>query len=117
MPGPSGKADVLQNEAVYMARRVFGVALRSSDAVRYAEAHPVLGIEAGEDASQLDLIRRALAHDADLEAMEFALRLSNRRNVLTKKLHILAFLIESDPAYVGRFLNETNTRTRAFVTL
>ena len=59
----------------------------------------------------------AMAQDADLEAMEFALRLSNRRNVFTRKLHVLAFLIESDPRYVGRFLNDTPRRAGAFLSL
>jgi hypothetical protein len=116
MPGSPGN-DALQDEALYLARRVFGVALRPADALRYAEAHEVLGLDAAADVSQRDLLRRAMAQDADLEAIEFALRLSNRRNVFTKKLHILAFLIESDPRYVSRFLNDTPRRAGAFLSL
>jgi hypothetical protein len=84
MPGHTGN-DALQDEALYVARHVFGVALRPADAVRYARAHEALGLDRGADASQIDLLRRAMAQDADLEAMEFALRLSNRRNVFTRK--------------------------------
>ena len=117
MAGQTGQADALQDGAMYVARHVFGVALRPTDAVRYARAHEALGLDRGADASQIDLLRRAMAQDADLEAMEFALRLSNRRNVFTRKLHVLAFLIESDPRYVGRFLNDTPRRAGAFLSL
>jgi hypothetical protein len=117
MEGRAGHADALRDEAIYMARQVYGVALRPADAIRYAEAHAALGLDRGADAAHLQLLRRAIADGADVEALEFALRLSNRRNVLTKKLHVLAFLIESDPRYVGRFLNDSPRRARAFVSL
>lgn len=111
-------SDDLRTEAVFLARRAFGFELRASDAVRYAEANVVLGICHGDaDGSQERLMRRAIAQDSDVEALEFALRLSNRRNVFTKKLHVLAFLIESDPRYVHRFLNDTPSRARAYLTL
>lgn len=108
----------LRTEAVYLARRAFGLELRPSDAARYADANVDLGIEQrGHEGSQERLIRQAIAQGADVEALEFALRLSNRRNLLTRKLHVVAFLIESDPQYVGRFLNDRRSRTRGFLAL
>jgi hypothetical protein len=111
-------ADDLRTEAEYLARRAFGVALRASDAVRYADAVVVLGVAKGDvDGSQERLLQQAIAQDADVEALEFALRLANRRNVITRKLHVLAFLIESDPRYAQRFLNDTPSRARACLAL
>jgi hypothetical protein len=111
-------ADDLRAEAEYLARRAFGVALRASDAVRYADANLVLGLGDGAgDGAQERLLRQAMTRHADVEALEFALRLSNRRNVVTRKLHVLAFLIESDPRYAPRFLNDTPSRARAYAAL
>lgn len=111
-------ADDLQTEAEYLARRAFGVILRASDAARYADATVALRITHGDvNGSHERLLQQAIAQDADVEALEFALRLSNRRNLITKKLHVLAFLIESDPAYAPRFLNETPSRARAYAAL
>ena len=108
----------LRAEAVFLARRAYGVDLRPTDAARYADANLVLGIDAAEaDGAHERLLRQAIARDADIEALEFALRLSNKRNLITRKLHVIAFLIESDPRFASRFLSDTRSRTRAVVAL
>lgn len=106
MGGPA--ADDLRAEAVFLARRAFGVTLRPEDAGRYAAAHDALAITSDPDADRDHaLLRRAMARNADIEGLEFALRLRRRRNVLTRKLHVLAFLIEADQANAPRFVSET----------
>lgn len=108
----------LRTEAVYLARRAFGVELRATDAARYADATAVLAIARSDrDDAQDRVLRQAVSRNADVEALEFAWRLLDRRNVVTRKLHVIAFLIESDPRYVRRFLNDTRSRTRAFLAL
>jgi hypothetical protein len=108
----------LRREAEYLARSVFGLGLNSADAERYANADSALAIASHDpDGSQRALLTRAIDDRLDLEAIELVLRLSNRRNVVTMKVHVLAFLLESDPRHVRRFLADRPQRVRALLSI
>jgi hypothetical protein len=110
--------DDLVAEAVFLARRAYGVALSARDAERYVEAHAALRLMSGTGAAAQDrLVQQAISRGADVEALEFAWRRSDRRNLLTRKLHVLAFLIEADPRYATRFLNDRPRRAHAILSL
>lgn len=54
---------------------------------------------------------------ADLEALEFAWRRSDRRNPLSKRLAIVLYLAEATPDGYAAFVNESEARLGAWLSL
>lgn len=59
----------------------------------------------------------AVEGDADLEALEVALRLAGGDHVLVRKVRLLVALAEASPAYFDVFVNERPRRLRAWAQL
>ena len=65
------------------------------------------------DSQALSSIETILFCGLDVEAVEYALRLRDRDNVLTKKIQILFYLVEVRAKYFGYFFNCRTNRIRA----
>jgi hypothetical protein len=118
LPDNADEEERTRNEGAQLARAVFGIELSLDAARRYSDAIRVLGVGNGDGAaSDANLLARAIARGADLEAIELALRLTRRQNAITHRVHILSFLIESDAKHAERFRNTDRARLRAFRSL
>ena len=60
---------------------------------------------------------RAVELNADVEALEFVWRLRDRKNVITRKLHLAAYLYETEPKYHDLFHNHRQSWLAGFITL
>ena len=90
----------------------FGV---PSDRVKnsYASAHKVIfGQERqnGRPGISEQLAAKAIRCGRDVEALEYALRRYDRYNALTKKVHLLAYLLEATPSYYEVFHSRRTAR-------
>lgn len=66
---------------------------------------------------QKKILRRAITARRDLEALEYAWRLVRPDNLLTKKIHIFMYLLETSPNHYHEFVNDKKQRTKAFLLL
>lgn len=108
----------LSREAVYLGRQVFGVDLPSSVVGAYMRANrQLLAGESARDAALNRALERAVREGRDVEALELVLRLRRRDNLITRKLHALSYLIETEPRFLPLYLNERRVRVRAWAAL
>lgn len=108
----------LRREAVYLGRQVFGVDLPSSVVKRYIRANrQLLAGEFPGDAALRSALERAVRERRDVEALELVLRPRRRHNLITRKLHVLSFLIETEPRFLPLYLNERRARAWAWTAL
>lgn len=94
----------LNAEADYLHRCFFGEPADEILMDRYAGAHDRYGIKEGQQC--LRLMKIVITHCLDAEAVEYALRLKNRNNILTRKVEILHFLAECQPRRSKDFFND-----------
>jgi hypothetical protein len=109
----------LAAEARYFGKRVLDLDLAPEIVDRYVAANKALFARA-DLADSLPLVkalRAVVATGMDVEALEFALRLRRRRNLVTQKLHILSYLLETHAAYLSLYLNDHRYRLGAYMTL
>ncbi len=86
-------------------------------AYRCANAKVFAHAAGQEHEEQKIILRKALAAKRDLEALEYAWRLGCHDNILTKKVHIFMYLLETSPDHYNKFVNESKQRTTAYVVL
>jgi enoyl-CoA hydratase/carnithine racemase len=109
----------LAQEGLYLARRVFGLALPEPLVWRYVAANQALftsEVLSGQEALRRSL-RRAVVEQLDVEALELALRWRGRANLVSQKVHVLSYLIESEPALAHLYLSERRRQGQAYVVL
>jgi hypothetical protein len=102
-------------EASAIHRAVFGREVSEEVAKRYAEAHGVALSRV--DITQSRWMQRILEKGADLEALEFALRIRQPDHVLCQKFKLLIYIAEAFPEYYADFVNEAPRRASAFYSL
>jgi hypothetical protein len=100
----------LADEARYLHAALFGQRLDDASVARYAAAHAALFPEA----AQTELMRRVMARSLDAEAVEAALRRKYGSNILTRKLQVICYLAEVQPAYGRAFVNLRASKVRAW---
>lgn len=106
---------MLEHEAVYFHGCFFNEQLDQDVINKYADASRIcLPVVDSQSARTIEII---LVNGLDVEAIEYALRLKNRDNVLTKKLQILFFLIEVRSRYTGYFFNWKKARLNAMASI
>jgi hypothetical protein len=111
-------ADALSREAVYLGRQVFGVELPSSLVEAYVRANrQLLAGDSTRDAVLESALARAVREQRDVEAVELVLRLARRDNLITRKVHVLSYLIETQPSFLPLYLNERRAPVRAWAAL
>jgi hypothetical protein len=115
----SADAEELIREGAYLSRRVFGVEPPPQLLERYVRAnHTLLGEGRTTESSPLaQALRHMVSARLDVEALEFALRLRQRSNLVTQKVHLLSYLIETHAVFSSRYLNDRNRRVRGYVLL
>jgi hypothetical protein len=103
--------EMLKREAEYFHGRFFREALPSEVVERYVAANRICipVVESGTAASMEKLV----SHHLDVEAVEYAFRLKNRDNALTRKIQILFYLVEVRCKYFDYFFNSKKQRLRA----
>jgi hypothetical protein len=95
-----------------LALSLFGIDPPATLVASYQRAvlQSVAGTGAAADEER---VAAAVRRGADLEALEFAWRRRDPKNLLSRKAHLLAFLLETDPRSVHRFVLERPQRLRA----
>ncbi|MCI0470312.1 MAG: hypothetical protein L0Y73_01485 [Candidatus Aminicenantes bacterium] len=104
-------ADYLLEEAEYFYREIFSAPVPAHIEEKYIAAN--LAKLPHHD----ERIRTLVLKKADIEAVELAWRFKEPRNMLTKKIHILVYLAETDPANFPRFFNTKKRRFVSFILL
>lgn len=105
----------LGREADFLHEKIFGRPISEDLRAAFVSANEQLLKDAQEFAAvNIDLI---LQRSMDVEAIEFALRRTNPRNILTKKVLILCYLTEVRRAYYDDFVNEQYRPVGAFISL
>jgi hypothetical protein len=99
----------LADEADVLHRCLFSQPLDPSVTARYRAAHEQL-FPAEETSAT---VARVVARRLDAEAVEFALRRRGAGGQLTRKMHILCYLVEVRSAYLPEFVNLQPGRARA----
>ncbi|HYA43383.1 MAG TPA: hypothetical protein VEF34_18930 [Syntrophobacteraceae bacterium] len=94
---------MLEREAVYFHAAFFREKLHPDVVERYIAANRTC-IPA-VDSQTLSSIETILSCRLDVEAVEYAFRLKDRHNVLTKKIQVLFYMVEVRSAYFGHFFN------------
>ena len=115
----NGEDGQLELELQQFCRRLahFAPDFKMREAYRRANAL-VFAQAAGEEyEAQKKVLRKALAAKRDLEALEYAWRLVRHDNILTKKMHVFLYLLETSPAHYERFVNEKKKRATAYLIL
>jgi hypothetical protein len=105
----------LQTEGEWLHFSLFGSPIPETVLQRYIEAHDFY--LASPDASQLRWLAQAVRLKLDLEALEIALRFSQKGHLLVRKVKILVHITEAFDAYRSRFINDHPQRFRAFALL
>ncbi|MDP1822145.1 MAG: sugar nucleotide-binding protein [Archangium sp.] len=103
--------DPVREEAAYLTRAVFGCALDERTLERYREACRLLPASADADLS----LRKIVSLGLDVEALELALRRTG--SSLTKRIQILAYLLEFRADCFEKFVNTRTSRVEAFARL
>ena len=99
----------LREEAEFIHQMLFGRSVPELIAARYVRAHDhYVG-----DASPI--LRRIMDCGLDLEAIEFASR--HHHSVLTKKIHIVLYLVEAAGEYYEHFVNTRTRRVEGWIRL
>ena len=102
---PSGPepASIHREEAELVYRAVFGQVAPEPILARFAEVAPRL--ERGTPADELARCRAAIRTASDLEALEFACRVSGRMELLTRKTRTVVRLAETLPDHQHHFIS------------
>ncbi len=106
---------ILEREAIYFHSCFFDEELSQDVVRRYIEANRRF-LAAGDERSR-NMIDTVILHRLDVESVEYALRLKEKDNILTKKIQVLFFLIEVRSRYFGYFYNCEKATLRAGVEL
>jgi hypothetical protein len=112
-------AGELAREGAWLSRSVFGVEAPPGIPELYARAHRALlgDAHAAAQAPLAEAVRHAVSARLDVEALELALRLRRRSNLLTQKLHLLSYLLETHKDASSRFVNQSRYRVGAWLVL
>ena len=102
----------LSLEAEFFYEALFHKKIPSSIRNRYIEAHKACDLNHGFMQSSLKII---VSKRLDIQAIELCSR--NSSSVLTKKVHLLVYLMEVTPQYYSIFINEKSCRIKAFFIL
>ena len=105
----------LRAEGELLHYSIFGSRIPEPVLQKYIEAHDYYLTSADE--SELNWMAKVVRLGLDVEALEIALRLSNKCHLLVRKVKILVHITEAFDAYRPRFVNETPRRVRAIFTL
>jgi hypothetical protein len=105
----------LAEEARYLHACLFREPVDAVTVARYEAALREMG------ASASPVVAKVVARRLDAEAVEFALRrrglLGEQRGDLARRMQILCYLVEVQPAYLGEFVNLERSRGRAWAAL
>lgn len=99
----------LRVEAAYLHRALFGFEPAVEIAERYASANVHCLGHLAHEQSRVD---RIIEGKLDVEAVECAMRHLRPDNLLTRKLHVLLYLVEVRRSYYHLFFNETSARLK-----
>jgi hypothetical protein len=106
---------MLENEAAYFFRGLFGGEAPQVIRTRYRNGHEYMFNASPEQ--ELQTVRLLVEHRLDAEAVEVFLRRKDRPHILTLKMQLLVYLAELSPDGYRMFVNEADARGRAALTI
>lgn len=105
----------LRTEGERLHTFIFGHPIPEPVLQKYVEAHNFY--LRSPEKSELIWMNKVIRLGFDLEALEIALRFSNRHHLLVRKAKILVYITEAFDAYRPLFINERPQRLRAMTAL
>lgn len=106
----------LVDEANFFNHQVFSGKLTPEIISQYVKAHEFVLKSPAVTIKKIDL-SLIIDKSLDLEAIEYALRLKFRDNLITKKIHILSYLLEANRDYNSLYFNEKAGFLKGFIIL
>ena len=109
----------LTDEAGGFHRVLFQEPMPTEIVKRYVEAHGHVfsTSELAARRQEAETIEIVLKRQLDVEAVEMVLRRKSPRHLLTQKLHIVLYLVESYAEYVPHFCNLERRLVRSYLVL
>ena len=107
----ANRAPSLAEEARHLHACLFHAPLDAVSVARYEAALREMGAMASP------VVLRVVALHLDAEAVEFALRRRGLGYDLARRMQILCYLVEVQPAYLDEFINVESSRGRAWSAL
>ncbi len=106
----SDHSSLLEKEAKYFYQKIFPGQAPQQIIEKYVAANQqLLPGSTGQDA-----IAQLVNKKADIEAIEIAWRFHARNNILTKKIHILVYLVETTPEHFHNFVEIRKRRILSY---
>jgi hypothetical protein len=110
----------LAEEARHLHACLFGAPLDAVTVARYEAA-----LQVGHALACPSVVSKVVGQRLDAEAVEFALRrrglrggvVGGQAGDLARRMQILCYLVEVQPAYLGEFVNVKSSRGRAWAAL
>jgi hypothetical protein len=102
----------LAEEARYLHACLFRAPLDAVTVARYEAA-----LQVRHALACPSVVSKVVARRLDAEAVEFALRRRGQAGDLARRMQILCYLVEVQPAYLGEFVNLESSRGRAWAAL
>jgi len=102
-------------EAIAFHKIVFNSKPTQELIKKYIKAHEYYILDKND--KERIWFKKVISLGLDLEALEIVLRFKNQGHILVRKMKILIYLAESNPAYYNSFVNERARRTKAILIL
>jgi hypothetical protein len=109
----------LRQECRFLCKSVLKLTPSPTALDRYVEAHEIVFAQMTKlPSSRFDsLVSEAVRRRQDIEALEYALRSKQEITILTKKLHLLLYIIETHPVHQTLFVNTRDSVLKGYVVL
>lgn len=111
------KVKSLENEVQYLAHFFFKKEVNDLTVKRYQSANETIFSETLDLARQQSHVDKLVNAKVDLEAIEYAWRIKNQENILSKKMQILFYLLESNSDFYPTFINPQDSHYKGIFSL
>jgi len=97
--------DNLKLESIYFAKFFFSKEIADAAIMQYISGNQKIFLQDNNYTIQSSYIEQIVSNKADIEAIEYAWRLRDRQNILTKKIRIVFYILEVKSDYLSLFVN------------
>ena len=110
----SESENLIEKECLMIHKILFGQAPPSAKIITLYKSLNTIYFN---NSQSLQLTQKLVNKKTDLEAIEYALRIKNNNNILTKKFRSLTFICEGHHEYYTFFVNDKDASLKSFLLL
>jgi hypothetical protein len=104
-------------ECEYLCRSVYGLHPDIKTVQTYLQANHIIFSKRQPSLQERFVIHQCIKRKLDAEAVEFFMRIKRPKNSLSQKVHIISYLLETNPEYYSVYINEKRTPVHAWASL